>query len=201
MERLIYRDVGIYNDYVMTVPTVRCEWIRRTYMAESFQKEIPKARVNITLDVETGGAKKKLELPMKLLVMGDFSNGKTQGRITERERININKNNFQSVMRSLASELDFNVENKLNEDGKDIRIQLKVDSIKSLDPEVVAEQIPELHKMLAMRNLLKDLRSNILDNGSLRRELEKIVKSRPELLELKERLDDLISDSDNPDFN
>lgn len=165
-------------------------------MAESFQKEIPKARVNITLDVETGGAKKKLELPMKLLVMGDFSNGKTQGRVAERERININKDNFESVMRNLAPQLDIHVENKMNNDGNDIRVQLDVDSIKSLDPEIVAEQIPELHKMLAMRNLLKDLRSNILDNGSLRRELENIVKSRPDLLELKEELDTLVADSE-----
>lgn len=165
-------------------------------MAESFQKEIPKARVNITLDVETGGAKKKLELPMKLLVMGDFSNGKTKGRVAERERININKDNFESVMRNLAPTLDFNVENKLDRDGNDIRVQLEADSIRSLDPEVVAEQIPELHKMLAMRNLLKDLRSNILDNGSLRRELEKIVKNRPDLLDLKEKLDDLVADSE-----
>jgi type VI secretion system protein ImpB len=165
-------------------------------MAESFQKEIPKARVNITLDVETGGAKKKLELPMKLLVMGDFSNGKTTGRVAERERININKDNFESVMSNLAPKLDYHVENKMNSDGNDIHVQLEVDSIKSLDPEVVAEQIPELHKMLAMRNLLKDLRSNILDNGSLRRELEKIVKNRPDLLELKEKLDGLVADSE-----
>ena len=45
-------------------------------MADSFQKEIPKARINISLDVETGGAKKKIELPLKMLVMGDFSNSK-----------------------------------------------------------------------------------------------------------------------------
>lgn len=165
-------------------------------MAESFQKEIPKARVNITLDVETNGAKKKLELPMKLLVMGDFSNGKTKGRVTERERININRNNFESVMRDLSPDLDFTVENKMADDGNDIRVNLKIDSLKSLDPEVVAEQIPELHRILAMRNLLKDLRANILDNGSLRRELERIVKSRPDLLELKEQLDKLVADSE-----
>ncbi len=44
-------------------------------MADSFQNEIPKARVNITLDVETGGARKKLELPLKMLALGDFSGG------------------------------------------------------------------------------------------------------------------------------
>ena len=66
-------------------------------MAKSFQKEIPKARVNITLDLETGGAKKKKELPLKVLALGDFSRGKTTGPVAERERIDINKNNFDNV--------------------------------------------------------------------------------------------------------
>jgi type VI secretion system protein ImpB len=47
-------------------------------MAESFQNEVPKARVNIKLDLHTGGAQKKVELPLKLLVMGDYSNGQKQ---------------------------------------------------------------------------------------------------------------------------
>jgi len=165
-------------------------------MADSFQKEIPKARVNITLDVETGGAKKKLELPMKLLVMGDFSNGKTKGRVTERERININKNNLESVMSNLAPDMNFTVENKMVDDGNDVRVKLKIDTYKSLHPESVAEQIPELHRMLAMRNLLKDLRSNLLDNGNLRRELEAILHNSPDLEELREELDQLVDYSE-----
>jgi type VI secretion system protein ImpB len=45
---------------------------------DSFQREIPKSRVSITLDLHTGGAQKKVELPLKLLVAGDFSAGKEQ---------------------------------------------------------------------------------------------------------------------------
>lgn len=44
-------------------------------MADSFQSEVPKARINLKLDLHTGGASKKTELPLKLLVTGDFSNG------------------------------------------------------------------------------------------------------------------------------
>ena len=67
-------------------------------MQDSFQNEIPKARVNITLDVETSEGRKKKELPLKLLVMGDFSNGQTQGPIGQRERIGISRNNFDQVL-------------------------------------------------------------------------------------------------------
>ncbi len=53
--------------------------------SSSFQNEIPKARINIKLDLHTGGAQKKVELPLKLLVMGDYSNGQEQRPLSERE--------------------------------------------------------------------------------------------------------------------
>ncbi len=162
-------------------------------MADSFQKEIPKARINISLDVETGGAKKKLDLPLKMLVMGDFSNGKTQGRIADRERIDINKNNFKSVMADMAPKVKYQVPNLLKNDGSEIDVELKFDSMGAFKPEQVANQIPELHSMMAMRNLLKDLKSNVLDNAKFRKELEKIVNSQPELEGLREELEKVIA--------
>ena len=65
-------------------------------MADSFQNEVPKARINLKLDLHTGGASKKMELPLKLLVTGDFSNGQESATISEREKINITKNNTVS---------------------------------------------------------------------------------------------------------
>ena len=56
-------------------------------MSESFQKEIPKARVNISLDLHTGGAQKRVELPLKLLVMGDYSAGQASGALAERKKL------------------------------------------------------------------------------------------------------------------
>lgn len=162
-------------------------------MADSFQKEIPKARINISLDVETGGAKKKLELPLKMLVMGDFSNGKTQGRIADRERININTNNFESVLKDMAPKARYQVNNLLRNDGSELDVELQFDSMRSFHPEQVANQIPELHSMMAMRNLLKDLKSNLLDNAKFRKELEKIVNNQPELEGLKQELEKVIA--------
>ena len=63
--------------------------------------------------------------------------------------------------------------------------------IKSFEPENVAAQIPELNKMMAMRNLLRDLKSNLLDNSVLRKELERILQNKPELSELKLKLDEI----------
>ena len=160
-------------------------------MADSFQNEIPKARVNITLDLETGGARKKLELPMKMLSIGDFSGGKTKGRVADRERININKETLEQVLTDFSPEVRFSVDNEIKNDGSEIGVNLKFDNFKAFNPEQVARQVPELDNLLAMRNLLKDLKSNLLDNGKFRRELERIVKNQPELEGLKAALDKL----------
>ncbi len=160
-------------------------------MADSFQNEIPKARVNITLDVETGGARKKLELPMKLLSVGDFSGGKTKGKLAHRERININKNNLDSVLNELSPEAKFTVDNVIANDDTEIAVNLEFNSFKSFHPESVVKQIPQLENLLSMRNLLKDLKSNLLDNGTFRKELEKIIKNQPELEDLRSELEKL----------
>ncbi|WP_340608920.1 type VI secretion system contractile sheath small subunit [Xenorhabdus bharatensis] len=145
-------------------------------MSDSFQNEVPKARVNIKLDLHTGGAQKKVELPLKLLVMGDYSNGQEQRPLSEREKININKNNFNSVLADFHPGVKLTVENTLAGDGSEENVALTFKDMKDFEPEQVARQIPQLRAMLAMRNLLRDLKSNLLDNVEFRRELETILK-------------------------
>ena len=144
--------------------------------SSSFQNEVPKARVNIKLDLHTGGAQKKVELPLKLMVMGDYSNGKEQRVISERTKIGINKNNFDSVLAQFSPDLKLAVKNTLVDDSAESPVELKFQSMKEFEPEQVARQIPQLRALLAMRNLLRDLKSNLLDNATFRHELERILK-------------------------
>ncbi|HGN8755699.1 type VI secretion system contractile sheath large subunit [Enterobacter asburiae] len=110
-------------------------------MADSFQNEVPKARINLKLDLHTGGASKKMELPLKLLVAGDFSNGQESAQISEREKVNITKNNFDSVLSEYSPKLNLTVKNTLSEDGGEDSIQLTFQSMKDFTPEQVAAQI------------------------------------------------------------
>lgn len=144
--------------------------------SESFQNEVPKARVNIKLDLHTGGAQKKVELPLKLMMMGDYSNGREQRPLSEREKINIDKNNFNSVLADFQPSVKLAVPNTLSDDGADTSVALTFRHMKDFEPEQVARQLPELRALLAMRNLLRDLKSNLLDNATFRRELELILK-------------------------
>jgi len=147
-------------------------------MANSYQNEIPPARINIQLSVDTGGAQKKMELPLKLLVLGDFKMDGDESRIIEREKININKDNFDGVMQSLNVELKSSVENRLKKDDSELPIELKFSSIKSFEPTEIVKQVPDLNRLMAVRNLIKDLGSNLLDNREFRKKMEAILKDK-----------------------
>ena len=144
--------------------------------SNSFQNEVPKARVNIKLDLHTGGAQKTVELPLKLMVMGDYNNGKEQRPLSERTKVSVNKNNFDNVLADFSPALKVAVENVLADDATDTSVELNFQSMKDFEPEQVARQIPQLRALLAMRNLLRDLKSNLLDNATFRYELERILK-------------------------
>jgi type VI secretion system protein ImpB len=156
--------------------------------SNSFQNEVPKARVNIKLDLHTGGAQKKVELPLKLMMLGDYSNGQEDRPLSERSKININKNNFDNVLTEFSPALKLTVENTFAGDGSDASVDLKFEKMKDFEPEQVARQIPSLRALLATRNLLRDLKSNLLDNATFRLELERIVKDEALSDELRAEL-------------
>ncbi len=155
----------------------------------SFQNEIPPARVNIQLSVDKGNAQKKTELPLKLLVVGDFTQRKDDTRVADREKININKGNFDQVMESLNLRVKTNVENKLKNDGTDMAVDLQIRNMKSFDPAEVVKQVPELSKLMAARNLIKDLGSNLLDNREFRKRLEAILADKSAMDSILAELD------------
>ncbi|WP_133629684.1 MULTISPECIES: type VI secretion system contractile sheath small subunit [Gammaproteobacteria] len=157
-------------------------------MSNSYQSEIPKARVNIQLSLHTGGAQKKVELPLKLVLVGDYSNGAEQRSVSEREKVNVNKNNFDSVLAEFSPAIKLSVENTLVHDGSEEAINLTFRDMKDFTPEQVARQIPQLKAMLAMRNLLRDLKANLLDNQAFRKELEKILLDPQLSAELRNEL-------------
>ncbi|KPC52617.1 type VI secretion system contractile sheath small subunit [Amantichitinum ursilacus] len=145
-------------------------------MADSFQNEVPAARINIKLDLHTGGAQKKIELPLKLLAMGDYSNGQDTRPVADRPKVSVNKNNFDAVLADLNPKARIAVANTLGGGNDEVMVDLDFKAMKDFHPEQVARNIPQLRALLAMRNLLRDLKSNLLDNASFRRELEKILK-------------------------
>ena len=162
-------------------------------MADSFQNEVPKARVNLKLDLHTGGATRKTELPLKLLVAGDFNNGQGTALLSERNKVNVTKNNFDAVLSEYSPRLNLTVKNTLADDGSEDNVSLIFNSVNDFSPEQVARQTPPLKAMLSMRNLRRDLKANLLDNQTFRKELEKILLDPSLSAELSRELSALVA--------
>lgn len=160
----------------------------------SFQHEKPPSRINLFLDVKKGDAMVREELPFRMLVMGNFGGAKDDD-LTDREIININKDNFEDVLKSQGISMNMVVPNHLKDDpDAEMKVNINVASMKDFNPESVAKQIPELDKLLAARNLLQDLRNRVITLGDFRRKLETIVKDKEALAKLAEELHKIVPD-------
>lgn len=157
----------------------------------SFQKEKPPARINLFLEVLKGNARKKVELPLRVMVMGDFTGREDATPLAEREAVSVNNNNFDGVLKSMAVRSEFMVADRQH-DGEEMKVALNVESMADFHPERVARQIPQLARMIGARNLLQDLRNRVISTSEFRKGLEKIVRDPTALDELIGELDRVV---------
>jgi type VI secretion system protein ImpB len=158
----------------------------------SFQKEKPPARINLYLEVLKGNARKKVELPLRMLVMGDFAGREDATPLTEREAISVNNNNFDGVLKSMGIRTEFTVPDRQRGGDEEMKVDLRIDSMRDFHPEQVARQIPQLNRMIAARNLLQDLRNRVISTSEFRKGLEQIVRDPAALDQLIGELDRVV---------
>jgi type VI secretion system protein ImpB len=136
----------------------------------------PKERVNIVYRPATGDAKEEVELPLKLLVVSDFTLREDERMIEEREPVNIDKDNFNDVMRAQQLKLDITAPDKLSSDpDKEIAVSLTFDSMSDFSPESIAQQTPELNKLLQLREALSALKGPMSNRPDFRKKIQEIV--------------------------
>ncbi len=147
----------------------------------------PKERVNIVYRPATGDAQEEVELPLKVLVMGDFTNAPDDRPVEEREPINVDKDNFNEVLKAQNISMDVNVANKLSEseEEEEMAVSLKFESIKDFSPEAIVKNTPELNKLLELREALTALKGPLSNIPDFRKKIQELVKddaSREKLL-------------------
>lgn len=157
-------------------------------MAGSFQDEIPPSRVNIKYVKDTGGSQEELELPLKLMVLGDFTMREDSTSLEDRSRIGVDKNNFASVLKEQNLDLDMIVPNTLAGEGE-MPVRLKIESLADFTPTGIANQVPELKTMLAVRNLLTDLKAKVISNREFRKQLETVLNDKTKMASMMTELD------------
>ncbi len=119
----------------------------------------PKERVNIVYRPATGDVKEDVELPLKVLVMGDFTLKKDERAVEDRQPINIDKDNFNDVLAGQNIELKTVVKNTLS-DEPDAQMSISMDfkNMKDFEPDAIIEKVPELKKLMELREALKALK-------------------------------------------
>ena len=159
-------------------------------MGESIQHKLDRIRpprVQITYDVELGGAIVMKELPFVGGILADLS-GKPEEplpKLRDRKFVEIDRDNFNDIMASINPRLVFQVENRLADDGSKLNLELKFSHMDDFDPVAVLKQVKPLRKLYEARQRLNDLLTKLDGNDELDTLLQDVVKSTEQLQELK----------------
>ena len=158
-------------------------------MAESTQHKLDRVRpprVQITYDVEIGGAIQKKELPLVVGILADLS-GATENTtaLKERKFVEIDRDNFNQVLKSISPTVTTSVANYVDKTTSKLPVSLKFESIDDFTPANLVLQIDSLKKLLTSRQRLNDLLAKLDGNDPLDNALLDVVSKPDELKQLK----------------
>src|SRR6266851_5891595 len=147
---------------------------------ESTQHKIDRVRpprVHITYDVEVGDAIEMKELPFVMGVISDLSGKPDEPLplIRDRKFVEIDRDNFNDVMKGMKPRLAFQVDNKLTSDDSKIGVELRFNNIEDFEPEQVARQVEPLRKLMEIRRELTGLLAKTDGNDKLGERLREII--------------------------
>jgi type VI secretion system protein ImpB len=143
-------------------------------------------RVHITYDVEIGDAIEMKELPFVVGVLADLS-GKPDAplpRVKDRKFVEIDRDNFNAVLRGMQPRLAFRVDNKLTDDDTKLGVELRFNSLDDFEPEAVVNQVEPLRKLIETRRQLAALLAKTDGNDRLSERLQEIIGNTEMLQQL-----------------
>jgi type VI secretion system ImpB/VipA family protein len=158
-------------------------------MPESTQHKLDRVRpprVQITYDVEIGGAIQKKELPLVVGILSDLS-GATPNPATMKDRkfVEIDRDNFNEVLKSIGPTISSSVANHVDKSKDSLPVSLKFESIDDFTPANLVQQVEGLRKLLDSRRRLNDLLAKLDGNDFLNQTLLDVVAKPDELKQLK----------------
>ncbi|MEM9691821.1 MAG: type VI secretion system contractile sheath small subunit [Myxococcota bacterium] len=137
----------------------------------------PKERVNIVYKPATGDAQEEVELPLKMLMMGDFTHRADPRAVEDRKPLNVDKDNFSKVMAEQKLSVNFSVPDRLSDEDEEgeINVNLRFRRLADMEPEAVAKQVPELKKLLDLRKALTALKGPLGNEKAFRSKIQDIL--------------------------
>jgi type VI secretion system protein ImpB len=146
----------------------------------------PQERVNITYKPSTGDQQDEVELPLKMLFIGDYTGRPDPRPLEERKPVNVDKDNFEQVLGEQNLNLQANVPNVLSgEKGAEMSLNLKFKRLSDFGPDAVAKQVPELQKLLELRQAITALKGPLGNIPAFKRKISSLLadeKAREKLV-------------------
>jgi type VI secretion system protein ImpB len=147
----------------------------------SKQSESPKERINVTYKPATGDQSAEIEIPYKLTVLGEFNPNEESKPVEDKKVININKNNFNDVLKHQNLSLSFSVDNKLiDEEGASLNVNLNINNMKDFSPENIVENVDEIKKLMELRQSLVALKGPLGNIPAFRKAIESTISDEQE---------------------
>lgn len=162
----------------------------------SVQEEVPKSRITLTYKTEVDGEPAAVDLPLRMMVLGDFSHGSSKDRkleLDERSLRSLNGSNTNEIMKDMGIELEMVVPDKIDPNGQDMRVKLKLEHLNSFSPEEVAKQVPQIRSLLLLKKLLEEVQSNVANKKEFAALLNKLFSSEALLSQMKDKLQNFSS--------
>jgi type VI secretion system protein ImpB len=139
----------------------------------------PKERVNIVHKTTVGGAQEEVELPLRIVVTGDFTQREDSRAVEDRAPIRVDKDGFGAVLSSQDLSLTLVVTDRLSgESGATRDLALRFGSLEDFTPEGVAAQVPEFRSLLELREALVALRGPLANQRAFRQKVEALITDR-----------------------
>jgi len=138
----------------------------------------PKERINVVYRPATN-MDEEVELPFKLMVLGDFTGRDDDTPLEERKKINVDKDNFNDVLAEQDIRLDLGVKDRLTpdaEEGDELAVSLKLDNMRSFEPEQIVQQVPELKSLLEIREALVALKGPLGNVKAFSKKLKEVLQ-------------------------
>lgn len=157
------------------------------------QDEVPKSRLTITYKTEVNGEPAVVNLPLRLMVLGDFSNGSSKDRkldLEERKLRSLDGRNTNEMMKDMGISMDVVVPNKINPQEEGMRVKVNFDSMSSFSPEEVAKQVPQIRSLLLLKKLLEEIQSNIANKKEFASLVNNLFANKELLSKYREKLKD-----------
>ena len=147
----------------------------------SNQSQSPKERINVTYKPATGDQSAEVEIPYKVTILGEFNPDEEFKPVEDRKMINVNKGNFNDVMKHQNLSLSFAVDDKLtSEEDSSLSVNLDIKSVKDFSPESIVESVDELKVLMQLRESLMALKGPLGNVPAFKKAIESAVSNKEE---------------------